>query len=371
MIATGGFYPMVAPSTSTKNTMANTVFEQMRKVKGKITSEGMAFLKCAFAPPDFQSTKVQGVPDNFQGNSLTVKHRFIGTDILSASQDVYYVLAPVPGVAYFKYFTATGVTPPTTSQFDGEAYPDFNNYYGSSAGTNADLVSKFRVISNHFEIIPLVNQMNWSGSIQAFKIPLQMIERLDNTNVNTYAMAGLQSVKGASNAPQYSGPIINGVFTGAYRSSPDFEFQQTTENYRQIPRNVLTPADWGILQNGAGIPGYDNGMEAICIKITGVTDTESIMIKTWQCVECIIDPQTALGQLMTESPCDPVALTIYRQVIKELPVGVSYMDNDRFWQRVLQIIQKISAPLSIIPGPYGAVAGGVNTIASGLEGLLF
>lgn len=375
-IHTSSYVPMIPPSVSNGNSTSiarlNTGYQQML-TRSKFTPEGVSFLKCAFAPPDFSVNKISGVPDEYEGNSLVKKHRLINPETFGNSKDYYYWLAPIPGVAYLKTSVAAGTPIVPATVWTPVYYSDFSNMFGTDTKGYkcADKVTKFRFVSNHIEMVPTVNQMEWSGSIQAFKIPASLVVRQLHTDSNQdlYSIMGLQAAN-STNSNQYSGPFFNGLYSGCFSSNCDFTFQQVIEGLGPtIPTTIYPETDF--TQIDGHIPGLDNGFESLLIKVSGITsDKNAALFKTWACVEYQVQAGTDLFEFQSESPCDPVALAAYKKLISELPVGVCYMDNENFWRRVLNILRGVSGALSFVPGPYGAVASGVNTITNGIAELL-
>jgi hypothetical protein len=333
-----------------------------------LSDQGISFLKCAFAPPDFQQGSLGGVPDSFRGQSLVRKHRYVSPTTVASGSDTYFLLCPIPGVAYLQATVASGTQILNTTQFTAVNYTDFSSMFGSASINNADIVTKFRFVSNHFEIIPTVNQMTWSGSIQAWKLPIQLVVRQGGTStVDIFSIEGLQGAN-TSLSNQYSGPFIMGLYTACYNSNPDFDFRQIQESLNSVPTYV-EPNDFGqFVSSGTnmGIPGFDNGFESLIVKISGVSSTESLILKTWACVEYQVSPSNSIFEFTTMSPCDPVALDLYKQIISELPVGVPFTDNESFWNRVLMIINRISGVGAMIPGTVGAISRGTNLISGAL-----
>lgn len=375
-IHTSSYVPMIPPSVSYGNSAGvarmNAGYQKMLQ-NAKYTSEGVSFLKCAFAPPDFSVNKVSGVPDTYEGNSLVKKHRLITPDTFEQGRDHYIWLAPIPGVAYLSLVVGAGAPVTATDQWNPVYYSDYTNMFGTQTNgqDSADKVTKFRFVSNHIEIVPTVNQMQWSGSIQAFKVPVSLQTRQTPSNVNSefYSFTGMQAVN-STNSNQYSGPFFNGLYAGCFSANCDFDFNNVIEGLGPaVPNTVSAGTDF--TQILGRIPGLDNGFESMIIKISGITtDNDAALIKTWACVEYQVQAGTDLYEYQTMSPCDPVALAAYKKLISELPVGVCYMDNENFWRRVLNLLKGVSGTLSILPGPYGAVASGVNLITTGISELL-
>jgi len=346
--------------------------QRVRMVQGeKITMQGLSFLKCAFAPPDFSSNDIAGVPDEFHGTSLTKKHRLISPITLAASQDLYILFLPTPGIAYWTASVVPGAGVTAATGFNPVYYSDSVTMFGN-ASTAADIVTKFRYVSNHIEIVPTVNQMQWTGNIQCWKAPIATFVREGGANSSDMlSISGIRACT-STNANQYTGPFNLGVYSGAYNANAKFDFQPIMEGIGNIPGS-LTASDFGFLASAAsGFYGLDNEFESIIIKISGVgvNANNTAIVKTWACVEYQCVPGNLLYEFSSLSPTDAFAIRVYREIINNLPVGVSFTQNDSFWQRVLRIIKAISGGLSVLPGPYGSVATGVNMISSGIESLV-
>jgi len=360
-----------------------TVKSMVRAGRATITEDGMSFLKCAFAPPDFANSNVRGVPDDYQGKSLVKKHRMVASQAFStASTDYYFLVLPVPGYAYWLATVSSGSPLIATTIFNGVPYADCGTLFNSSsnAGTStADIVDKFRFVSNHFELVPTTNQMTWSGNVQSWKFPSTLFLRQNNLTTgaeagNIWSISGLQSLN-ATNADQYTGPFNLGVYAGAYNTGASFDFSQIIEYVTAVPSTPSTfLGDFGQLNASTnGFTGFDNQFESMVIKVSGMGTNvgNTAIVKSWSCVEYQAIPGSGYYEFQTLSSCDKVALDLYRKIINQLPPGVSFVDNESFWQRVLQIIRQVSGGMSFIPGPYGMAAGGVNKISDALEQMFF
>lgn len=341
----------------------------------KLSPDGIAFLKCAFAPPDFANSRLQGVPDEFEGRSLVKKHRLIRSfSFNQADTDYYILLLPTPGYAYWTATVAANTPITALTSFTGVPYSDTASLFSSGGAVGlsmADIVNKYRFVSNHIELVPTTNQMTWTGSIQAWRLPIAVMDRPGLLTANLHTVTGLQGTN-ATNSDQYSGPFNLGVYTACYNSGAKFDFQNVLENVTSIPANVdVGVGDFGRLTSPFGIPGLDSQFDSLVIKISGMgaNVSNTAILKTWACVEYQVVPGASLYEYQTFSPCDPQAIALYRKVINELPVGVAFVDNEGFWRRVLDIIKRVSGTLSIVPGPYGLAAGGVNSVAQAIEQL--
>jgi hypothetical protein len=354
-------------STSTNRRNPSRIADTRR-----LTEHGWAFLRCAFAPPDFTSTRVTGVPDEFRGVTLLKKHRIIQSFTFTPGTDYYFVLMPVPGVAFF-YTTTTAGSPVLYSNvFTGVPYTDSATLFGSGSLTNG-VVNRFRYLSNHIEFINTTNLMSYSGNLSVFKIQPQLTIRPATLATNEFSISGLQAIA-STNVDQYSGSFKDGAYTACYNMAPQFDFQDIINSQNpQMPSTVVDPPDFGQLATGlAAFTGLDNNFESVCIKVTGVTgNSESMLIKTWACVEYVPLATSVVYEYCGTSPAvDAYAMKMYREVILSLPIAVPSSENADFWKRVLAIIRTISGAGSALPGPYGAISGGVNAIATGISNML-
>jgi len=344
-------------------------------IKG-LTKPGMDFLKCAFAPPDFSVTNVAGVPDDYRGPSLVKKHRSINSLNNSvASTDTYILLLPVPGAAYFVATTTAGVLPTSSVVFNAVSYSDSSSIFGNANSTD-NVVDKFRFVSNHIELIPTVNQMSWTGNIQAWKLPVQFAFRPSGTATGAQDITTISGLNGitVTNSNQWTGPVNLGLYSACYNTDGDFDFSNITSGFpgATVPLTVGT-SDWGQLNCSAmgSFTGFDNRFDSLVVKISGqgTNVLNSFIVKTWACVEYQVVAGSYLYEYQTLSPCDPYALDYYRVVIQQLPVGVSYLDNESFWARVLKILKTVTGAGMYLPGPYGIMSSGANVMLSGLEAL--
>ncbi len=334
----------------------------------KFTSAGNAFLKAAFAPVDFDGINLLGIPDAYEGKSLVKKHKLTTSLTLDASKDTYFLLAPVPGTAYFKATANAGVPIVGGTAWYGVDYTDTVTLFPTPEKA-AENFSRFRFISNHIEIVPTVNETSWTGSITLFKVKLQLNPRASiasGSGVNNlFNISGLDDAN-STLVQNYAAPFRDGCFSGAFSIGPSMDFTPIIEGYSEMPAAVILGPDFGQLSCQTTFPGLDNNFESIMIRIQGVgtNANNSFLLRTWASVEYSVLSSSALYEYATGSPRDDMALAYYRQIIKQLPVGVAYYDNANFWQRVLSIIRGVSSVLKFIPGPYGMIAGGVHELVS-------
>jgi hypothetical protein len=357
-----------------KNTTLSTQGVKPKSIiqKPMMTQEGMSFLKCAFAPPDFTDTGIKGIPDTFRGLSLLKKHRLTTTIQFPNAQDYYILLLPTPGYAYWYCTTSADVAPVFTQAFTGVPYSDFTSLFGNTLYSASDVVKEFRMVSNHLELKTTTNQMQWSGSITSFKFPATLIQRPNTADLSDiYTISGLDSIL-SNKANIFCDAFEKGVFTGCYNQSPEFLFSGIFPalQYPFIPHTTLANIDWGQLGGISNIPGFQNDFECSLIKISGVTGAQSAILQTWACIEYKCDTSSSVYDYQTFSPQeDCMALRAYREIILSLPVAVTASQNADMWARVLNIIRSITSAGSYLPGPYGLLSSGVNIATRGLQQL--
>jgi len=363
------------PTEMIMSQAADTGLRRLRRVPAAgLTNEGVCFLKCAFAPPDFAGESPKGVPDEFRGFSLTQKHRLVQPVVLTTAFDYYYFLLPTPGYAYGLVVKPVGVDLTQADVVSLTPYADFQSFFGSTQGTTGNNVTKYRFVSNHIEMIPTVNQMQWTGTIQCWRIPVRELTRsapelASGVLSNIVSVTGLQGAQTASAAyvNQYSGPFIMGCYAGAYNTNCTFEFNSIMENIPNLPTNLVPGVDFMQLDplgTTDGFTGIDANFDTVVIKISGVTSNESMLLKTWACVEYVALPNTVLYGFQSLGITDMVAINLYREIINGLPIAVPFTDNESFWRRVAEMIRQISGITAFIPGPIGLASRGVNMLSS-------
>jgi hypothetical protein len=174
----------------------------------------------------------------------------------------------------------------SSTVFTGTTYTDYSSLFGSTYATTANVVTAFRYISSHFELINTANQTQWGGSITTFKVPIKVGANLGVNGVTNFTVTGLQSVN-STKSQTYCAPFIQGVYTAAYNNSSQFEFSQVPEGIIDIP-NTLTSDSYGQLapSGGVGFTGFDNSFESVVIRVACPTgSTNSCILRTWACVE--------------------------------------------------------------------------------------
>jgi hypothetical protein len=341
---------------------------------GGLTEKGLNFLKCAFAPPDFSFSGDAGIPDGNPTRRVLYKHRLTTPVTFAPAQDVYIILAPVPGYAYFTTTVTAGAPITAGQRFNGVPYADYASIFGP-IGNEANIVDKARYVSNCIEFVPTANEMTWSGNVQCWKTSIVPVLRRDPSSLVTstqWSISGLQSCN-ATNADMYQQQYTSGVYAMSTKSSTDFTYAPIIENQNAYPI-AITANDFGQFYGSPtdvqGIPAVVMDQESVIIKISGVTATETGWIRTWACMEYSPVTNSVLYNTSNATPChDRVALDLYDELAKMLPVGVPYKDNGEFWQRVLAIIETLTSAGSYLPGQFGIASQGANMLTKAVKSL--
>lgn len=358
----------------------------------RLSVPGRAFLQCAFAPPDFNVDPGQGIPDNFNGKTLMVKHVCTQSISPQASTDAYFVIAPTPGIAYWQFSLAAGTAVTSANAvLTPFAYSDYESLFGNpTTGTSqrASNVEAFRYASTAVGIYPTSNFMQYGGSISIWKGPIKLSQEARSialsatsgaaTVVDTYVVNGLEALSGVGRE-NYAHSFIDGAYTIATNAEADFPFSPIMEGITMLPQPVK---DYTGAVAASNMFGTMNGptnpdivgmgtMDAIFIKVTtAASATNSFVLKTWACVEYRPQPNSLLYQYAGHSPPhDPVALDLYRAVAARLPPAVVCADNARFWEMVQRIIRGIATAASYVPGPVGLAGKGLGMLVEGISAL--
>jgi len=358
----------------------------------RMSPAGQAFLKCAYAPPDFDTDPGRGIPDRYNGKSLGTKHQFTGSVSATAGTDTYIVVAPTPGVAYWSFTVPIGNTiTSAVATLSPQPYDDFTSLFGdpSTGGANrTSNVEAFRYASTAVGIYPTSNLMQFNGSISVWKAPLKLssenrVIKLSattnaTTSIDTIVVNGLESLQKVSRE-NYTESFIKGAYTISTCNQPEFNFQSILESVALVPQPVADYAGTTATSNMFGTFSTATqqvflglgDMDSIIIKISSPAgSSNSFVLKTWACVEYRPNPSSTLYQYASCSPnYDPVALEAYRRIANQLPTAVECAKNAEFWSRVRSILRGLFTGLSYAPGPLGMVGTGANMLADGMEAL--
>jgi hypothetical protein len=360
-----------------------------------ISKDGMEFLKASFAPPDFAGQGTfNGIPDNKTYPCLKYRHVFTGdmwgAIVQSAAKygaatpitgsDILIVQPPVPGVAFYWSYVAPGALVTANTPFYPVTYKDFAQLFGlddnvipgtPTAAQMDDLVNKFRMASDSIELICTSNAFTWNGSITAFKGAMALGEsRAYTTDARTMTMGvtGLENFNNLGMTSTYISPSNMGSYMSAVNAEVTFEDSNISPDLFNVSKGQ--PASVGYL---AGcMPGMGN-LESNFIRLsnlgwTGTGEdaipTTTFQVRAWSTLEYTPVAGTVFMNMATpNAELDEAALEVYRKIVQDLPVAVTYFENDSFWKRLLNTVGKIGGALSVIPG-WGAIAGAAGGLAS-------
>lgn len=351
---------------------ARSLQTMLKSVPGlKLSHDGLCFLKCAFAQPDFAGVSDKGVPDGKVGKTLLKSFRHNQSIVVGPGRRQIILQAPVPGMVAYSTTLGAGDDITAATVFTGLEYDGYQGLFPDNASAvgalNADKVNTFRIVANSIELVPTTNQMSWFGSIRAFKLMLNTaMNNVTATSVNT-TLTGLQGVNSTS-VDQFVTPSNLGVFMNAYNKNREWSTNPIWEATTQLPTSVLGSAyTYGMLRpanSNGSIPGFANNFETSVIIIDNPSDIpQSFILRGWQCTEFAPVVNSELYSYASElAALDPNALFVYSELTKVLPIAVSYYDNAGFWDTVSSWIKKITGMTSYIPGPVGMISKGVHDL---------
>lgn len=309
------------------------------------------FLKCAFAPVDFNNEIPGPIPDASGARVVTKRHKAIAPSSTIAGKDTYYIVAPTPGIAAYVAFVDAGTIPNGTTVFNPIPYQDTDTLMPDS-NCNLNFTS-FRHVSNYVEFVPTINATSWSGSITCWKAPMSVYTASDPTLSELNGIAAVQQ----PNESMFVAGNNLGLYAFATQMGP---WTYTPMNSTALTYTSVPPTSPKVQR----VLGWGN-LETIIIRITG---NFSYSVKIGCCVEYTCGANSALYEYSRlNNDLDINALMMYKQIASRLPVAVNYFENAQFWDRVLQIIKQLSGALSVVPGPVGMTSQGVNLIANAIS----
>jgi len=363
-----------------------------------MSDAGMQFLKATFAAPDFAGQgSFLGIPDDITAIVCPYRHILTGSlwDLLykhgnktelDSAVTIVLIQPPTPGYAFWFAPLGVGEKVEPTTIFHGVPYDDFKSLFGNESAAEPDedvneQVNKFRFSGNSIELICVSNAVQWRGNLRAFKL------NLDYADTNAYApdatkpdnkittsITGVEGVN-ATSAAAFVTPANLGVYMTATNSESTF------------PTRTIPDRTWNMNGNNAVAYGVFAGiftgfgtLETNVIVLENVKSPDStptadnstlFQVRSWSMIEYLPQPQSLLYKSAHKSPeYDPVALNVYREVVADLPIAVTYGENDSFWKRLLGTIGKIGGFIAGMPGPIVLIGGGVGALASTIGGLI-
>jgi hypothetical protein len=392
------------PLMTSPPTANNLFMRPSRKTLGtnismpKLSEPGEKFLRGAFAAPDFAGQgNFLGIPDEksyvqvpwrhiYTGDLWQTLLNYVDADIVKKASRVVIIQAPIPGYAFWFCCLNTGDRVESTTILYGVPYDEFGTLFNnppSGVPTNDvnSSINEFRFASNSIELICTSNATLWRGSLRAFKTKLSYMDTnayQPNTNKPEYsvtkAITGVEGVN-ATAAATFITPSNLGVYMTAVNAQTTFNTSAVPDFMYNINGNNTT--SFGIF-NGL-FTGFGD-LETNIIVLEGnktadmmpdASSATQYQIRAWSLIEYVPTTTSLLYQVAKPSPVyDPAAMSIYKSLVQELPVAVTYFENDSFWKRLLGVIGKVGGWLSNIPGPIGLISGGVGSLAGNIGNLI-
>jgi len=344
-----------------------------QSLMSKLTPAGREYLKCALASPDFSVTAFSGIPDQYSGRVLTKRYETtmnLGSlPGLISGNDLFLYSSNVPGVAFFWSQRSAGSL--SAMPWKAVVYPDTTTLLPTDfADTN---VQAFRFASSQIEIVPLVNEMTWTGSIQVFRGTLNIIEgnvpvvgAVGGTSLR-YSLIGDDIVNSVK--PEAVCSFNEGAYSVARNTDSTYPFHpiRSTLKFNDFFETSINASRGSFLQTtaeSASCPGFGTS-QTVMYKIPAWSATTNIgLLRAWACVEYQVNATSSLYDYSHMSPQhDPLALELYNEFVKSMPSCVPYKQNANFWKRFLDWVDRLGPAVS-------TAAGGIRTISNAVESLL-
>lgn len=330
---------------------------------------------------DFEASQAHGVPDQYQGKSLTSDNATNVALTPAAGNDTYIVVLPTPGVAFWSCSVAAGTAPSNSTVWVPTHDKSFNATTGMfGAPTNqaatppadpvdrTSSVTKFRYIANSLEITSTASLNTTSGSIVLWKGDVALSLGVQNTATASNCEYNLNGADFVVSVPRkhYTGAVKDGVYSLAVNNDVNFEWSSILSGVTRIPSigdspstNSATFGAW----NGDFL-GFGS-LQALCARISIPAGAVSnLVIDVRSCVEYQPNTNSIVDQYCgTSASHDPVAIQAYHTIAKSLPIAVPRAENDGFWDdRVKPALTKF---LSFVK-----TSGEVASITAGFLGLM-
>nr|UQE85432.1 putative capsid protein [Mayzas noda-like virus] len=360
---------------------AASTLRKPRKPGPPMSQDGLAFLKCAYASLDFEASQAHGVPDQYQGKSLTMDNATNVSLTPAAGKTSYIVVLPTPGVAYWYCAVDGDGVPDKTTVWTPKYDKSFNpttGLFGESTNQEetppldpidrASSVTKFRYIANSLEITSTASPNTTSGSIVLWKGDLAMSLGVQNTATTSNCEYNLNGADFVVSVPRkhYTGAVADGVYSLAFNNNVDFEWSPILSGITRIPSigdspdtNSATFGAW----NGDFV-GFGS-LQALCARISIPEGAISnLVLDVRSCVEYQPNTNSIVDLYCgTSANHDAVAMQAYHTIAKTLPIAIPRAENDGFWDdRVKPALTKF---LSFVKN-----AGDVASITAGFLGLM-
>lgn len=305
-----------------------------------------------------------------------------------AGQATYFLLTPQAEVAFWRTSVDTGTDwingqdlVPTLFPMAATIFPMTALVAGGSVGgSNSSQVARGRCVSTAGELVPLNNAFTRGGSITVWKCPLSTYrdpgiteESTDTGAIRVNGIDGVrQQIIGSS---AYTAAVRDGAYSttmnreGEYNFHPVLDDEHKDSTHAAYFSSAATAPGIRARFNGP-IATFDNNFDTIVMRIDVPLTAEDqvFLLKRWVNYEFEPVFNSLLYNTSHMSPAeDPVALTLYSEIARHLPIAVPYRDNPDFWDTVLKVVDEVSDVLSYLPGVGGTVAKGTHALTSALR----
>lgn len=374
-----------------------------------LSARGMRWLENVFAAPDKSGQGAfSGIPDADTSMSLKYRHVYawdlwgsilasiqlfeLGEEIANPKfwidKDLLIWQPPIPGVAFYWAWVKAGQQVDIATQFVPVPFRDFEAVFTgtinkpAAGGTTNNNVTQFRFAGNSIELINLQNAMSWKGSITAFKINNGIADTnaYDNGTGEklSKAVVGLEGFNNNGNVTNYTAPVERGVYMTAVDGQTSFRWTDINPSLYQVNRENIEMGHLLGRLTGVG------SLESNCIRLSNFViqisnlpeplyQWSQMTIRAWSMIEYKSNASNALTyNSMTESaPLDAQALIIYRMIVNELPVAVSFYENDSFWKTLLGVVAKVAPFAGGMFGAPGAnIGNALGSLASSIHAVI-
>lgn len=276
----------------------------------------------------------------------------------------YIVQLPIPGVAYLYGQILSGNLNLTPVYFS-----DYSTIFPANYETTS--VTSFRYAGHAMEVVPTVNAMTWTGSVQIFRGPVTLSLTAISNAATAFVVDGLGSMIN-SGRPDAVHPFNLGCYCASRQVQPDFPFHQITPQtvFNEVPVSNQAGGVTVAMPAGTSFPGLGS-MEAIIFKIPSYSATgNAATLRFWAHTEFQVSSASFLYEFAHMSPThDPLAMKLLKDAFKEMQLCVPYYENDGMWDRVLNFIRRAASLAAFIPGPIGEIGYGVKVASDAIYGL--
>lgn len=356
-----------------------------------LSSTSQDFIKAATCAPD--NDLAPRIPDGSGAKTFTQKFSRQTAISCPAGYTTLIVCTPTIPMACYSVSYPSGSFVPTAGFYPalysaGETYvetkTEFPEWYavtppgGFSSTTTS--VDGGRFTSLSAELKSTNNSLTQYGVITCAKTPLMLANQPNGATTVTgivadsvYSITGVNALVNESvTTGGYMAPVKDGAYAVSMSNiggAGQFPFSPCFDNANESTTILASVSTNPQAQMGfKGIPIlWDNNFDSIVFRVIvpkSVAD-QGFILKNWASVEWKCVYGSFLYGLAQHPPArDERAFRLYSTIQDNLPTAVPANMNPDFWKSVLSMIKPISGMASMIPGPIGAIAGGVHAVST-------